>query len=169
MPDYTVSIVEAESNTISVEEEASANVTIQDILNSVTVSETDANSVTVVASTFVNSAGSSSSLYYSTGAPSDSLGSEGDFYIDTASGKLWGPRNEASWASDPLPLIPKRYTHTQSSASSSWTISHTLEGFPSVTVVDSAGTVVVGTVSYDSASSVTVSFESAFAGKAYLT
>jgi hypothetical protein len=169
MSDYTVSIVEAESNTISVEEEASANVTIQDILNSVTVSETDGNSVTVVASTFINSAGSSSNLYYSTGNPSDSLGSEGDFYIDTSIGKLWGPKNELTWASEPLPLIPKRHTHTQSSASSSWTITHSLDGFPSVTVVDSAGTVVVGEVSYNSTSSLTVAFQSAFAGKAYLT
>ena len=48
-------------------------------------------------------------------------------------------------------------------------ISHTLDGFPSVTVVDSAGTVVIGEVSYNSTSSVTVSFESAFSGKAYLT
>ena len=169
MSDYTVSIVEAESNTISVEEQASANVTIQDILNSVTVSETDANSITVVASTFVNSEGSASSLYYSTGDPSDALGSEGDFYIDTSIGKLWGPRGESSWASDPLPLVPKRHTHTQSVASSSWTISHALDGYPSVTVVDSAGTVVVGKVSYNSTSSVTVDFQGSFTGLAYLT
>ena len=148
---------------------ADYTVTAQDIINSVTVSETAANNVTVVASTFVNDDGASSNLYYAASDPSDSLGGSGDFYINTASGKLWGPKGESSWGSDPLPLIPKRFTHTQSSASSSWNITHTLDGFPSITVVDSAGTVVVGTVSYNSTSSVTISFESAFAGNAYLT
>lgn len=144
-------------------------VTVEDIVNAVSVSETTANSVTVVASTFVNDAGASSNLFYAASNPSDSLGGVGDFYINTSSGELWGPKGESAWESDPLPLIPKRFTYNQSSASSSWDITHTLDGFPSVTVVDSAGTVVVGTVSYNSTSSVTVSFESAFAGKAYLT
>jgi len=144
-------------------------VTVEDIVNAVSVSETTANSVTVVASTFINDAGASSNLFYAASSPSDALGSAGDFYINTSSGELWGPKGESSWGSDPLPLIPKRFTYNQASASSSWNISHTLNGFPSVTVVDSAGTVVVGTVSYNSTSSVTVSFESAFAGKAYLT
>ena len=148
---------------------ADYTVTVEDIINAVSISETDANSVTVVASTFVNDAGAASNLFYAASDPSDALGSSGDFYINTSSGELWGPKGELSWDSDPLPLIPKRFTHNQSSASSSWSITHTLDGFPSVTVVDSAGTVVVGTVSYNSTSSVTVSFESAFAGKAYLT
>ncbi len=159
MPDYTVTVEETVGNTV----------TAQDIVNSITISETDANSVTVVASTFVNDAGASSNLFYAASTPSNALGSEGDFYIDTSSGNLWGPKGASSWGSDPLPLIPKRFTFTQAAASSSWDIAHTLDGFPSVTVVDSAGTVVVGTVSYNSTSSVTVSFESAFAGKAYLT
>ena len=154
--------------TVNVTETTNA-VTAQDIINSVTVSETTSNTVSVVAATVVNDAGASSNLLYSTGVPSNSLGSEGDFYIDTSAGKLWGPKGGSSWASDPMSLIPKRFTHTQSTTSSSWTISHTLDGFPSVTVVDSAGTVVVGEVSYNSTSSVTVSFESAFSGKAYLT
>jgi len=159
MADYTVTVEETAGNTV----------TAQDIVNSITISETDSNSVTVVASTFVNDAGASSSLFYASSTPSDDLGSEGDFYIDTSSGKLWGPKGESSWAAESLPLIPKRYTHTQSVASSSWTISHTLDGYPSVTVVDSAGTVVVGKVSYNSTSSVTVDFQGSFTGLAYLT
>ena len=159
MSDYTVNVTETAGN----------SVTAQDIINSVTVSESAANTVSVVAATFVNDAGASSNLLYSTGDPSDSLGSAGDFYIDTSAGKLWGPKGNTSWDSDPLPLIPKRFVHTQATTASSWTISHTLDGFPSVTVVDSAGTVVIGEVSYNSTSSVTVSFESAFSGKAYLT
>lgn len=148
---------------------ADYTVTVEDIVNAVSISETTANSVTVVASTFVNDAGASSNLFYAASSPSDGIGDQGDFYIDTSSGDLWGPKGESTWGSDPLPLIPKRFTFNQASAASSWDITHTLDGFPSVTVVDSAGTVVVGTVSYNSTSSVTVSFESAFAGKAYLT
>ena len=155
--------------TVTVEDTAGNIVTAQDIVNAITISETDANSVTVVASTFVNDAGASSNLFYAAAAPSDARGQEGDFYINTSSGELWGPKGAATWGSNPLPLIPKRFTFTQASASSSWVITHTLDGFPSVTVVDSAGTVVVGTVSYNSTGSVTISFESAFAGKAYLT
>ena len=60
------------------------------------------------------------------------------------------------------------YTHTQTSASAIWTITHSLNCFPSVTVVDSAGSVVVGDVEYISANVVRVTFIAAFAGKAYL-
>lgn len=158
MADYTVSIEEA-TNTVSV----------TDVINSVSVSETDGNSVTVVAATFVNDAGSSSNLFYSNGAPTDAIGSQGDFYVDVSNGKLYGPKGASSWSADALALIPKRFTHNQSSASDTWIITHTLDGFPSVTVVDSAGTVVIGEVKYDSTSQVTISFEAAFAGKAHLT
>jgi hypothetical protein len=60
------------------------------------------------------------------------------------------------------------YVHVQAQASSSWVIVHGLSTFPSVTVVDSAGTVVVGNVRYDSEDQVTVLFSAAFGGKAYL-
>ena len=156
-------------NTVTVEEIITNNVTAQDIINSVSVSQTDGNSVTVVAATFVNDEGASSNLLYSTGVPSNAIGSEGDFYIDTQVGNLYGPKGVLSWPSDPLALIPKRNVYIQEAASASWTINHTLGGYPSVTVVDSAGTVVIGEVTYNSTSSITVAFRSAFSGKAYLT
>jgi hypothetical protein len=40
--------------------------------------------------------------------------------------------------------------------------------FPSVEVVDSAGTLVIGDISYIDNNSLTVSFVAAFGGKAYL-
>lgn len=155
--------------TVTVEERSGNSVTAEDIINAITISETDPNSITVVASTFVNDAGATSNLYYSSTNLDDSVGSVGDFYINTSSGELWGPKGVTSWSAEPLPLIPKRFVFTQAAASASWIIPHTLKGFPSVTVVDSAGTVVVGTVVYNSTSSITVTFEAAFAGKAYLT
>jgi hypothetical protein len=63
----------------------------------------------------------------------------------------------------------RRYIHAQGTASTTWTITHTLGGKPSVTIVDSADTVVVGEVTYNSNSEVEVNFTSAFSGFAYLT
>ena len=41
------------------------------------------------------------------------------------------------------------YTHNQSSTSDTWVITHNLHRFPLVTVVDSADTIVQGTVVYN--------------------
>tara|TARA_R110002153_G_scaffold77747_2_gene199427 strand:+ start:42 stop:296 length:255 start_codon:yes stop_codon:yes gene_type:complete len=65
------------------------------------------------------------------------------------------------------------YTHNQTSTSDTWVITHNLHRFPSVTVVDSADTIVQGTVVYDSNKQLTITFFSgggalAFQGKAYL-
>lgn len=63
----------------------------------------------------------------------------------------------------------RRHVHTQEIASAEWVISHTLGGHPSVTIVDSADTYVIGEVKYDSNTQVTVSFTVPFSGYAYLT
>lgn len=63
----------------------------------------------------------------------------------------------------------RRHIHTQGTAATTWTINHTLGGYPSVMVVDSASTVVVGEVLYVSTSQVQVSFTAPFSGFAYLT
>jgi hypothetical protein len=65
------------------------------------------------------------------------------------------------------------YTHNQSSTSDTWVITHNLHRFPSVTVVDSADTIVQGTVVYNSNKQLTITFFEgssalAFQGKAYL-
>jgi hypothetical protein len=60
------------------------------------------------------------------------------------------------------------YIFTQSSAAATWVISHNLDKFPSVTVVDSAGTVVVGNVQYNDNNQLTLTFNGGFSGKAYL-
>ena len=65
------------------------------------------------------------------------------------------------------------YTHNQSTTSNTWTITHNLNRFPSVTVVDSTNTIVIGTVVYNSANQLTITFFEgssalAFQGKAYL-
>ena len=61
------------------------------------------------------------------------------------------------------------YEHMQGSASSSWAITHNLGFKPNVTVIDSAGNIVEGEIAYTNSNSLTVSFQSAFSGNAYLS
>lgn len=60
------------------------------------------------------------------------------------------------------------YTHTQAVPASSWVIIHSLNKFPSVNIVDSAGSNVIGDIAYTNANSVTVTFNGSFSGIAYL-
>ena len=61
------------------------------------------------------------------------------------------------------------HVHDQATPTAMWTITHNLNGFPNVTAVDSAGTVVEGDVTWTSPNQLTVAFSSAFSGKAYLS
>jgi len=65
--------------------------------------------------------------------------------------------------------VAARHIHTQGTAGTTWTITHALGGYPSVSVVDSSKTVVFGEVNYASTSQVVVNFTTAFSGFAYLT
>lgn len=62
----------------------------------------------------------------------------------------------------------KNYVYVQSSASNIWNINHNLDKFPSVTVVDTAGTVVIGETIYKNSSTIVVKFSAPFSGKAFL-
>lgn len=62
----------------------------------------------------------------------------------------------------------KFFSFTQMTPAAVWNITHTLNKYPAVTVVDSGGSRVVGDVTYIDSANVTVTFNSAFAGKAYL-
>lgn len=68
-----------------------------------------------------------------------------------------------------VPSTIRRYTHTQAVPATTWAIVHDLTGKPSVTIVDTSDTHVVGDVTYNSTTSITVAFTAAFAGYAYLT
>ena len=61
------------------------------------------------------------------------------------------------------------YMHTQGVSSDTWVIAHNLGFHPNVTVQDSAGNIVEGEIAYTNTNSLTVSFASAFSGKAYLS
>lgn len=76
-----------------------------------------------------------------------------------------GERTTSSTGGD---VKDSNYIHVQSTASSDWSITHNLGKYPSITVVDSAGTIVYGTCEYINVNSVEVHFNGAFSGKAYL-
>lgn len=60
-------------------------------------------------------------------------------------------------------------TFTQNAVSSTWSITHNMGFNPNVTTVDSAGTAIEGTVTYNSSNALTVTFGIATSGKAYLS
>ena len=60
------------------------------------------------------------------------------------------------------------FTYVQGVASTTWNIQHNLGKFPSITVIDTANTVVTGEYTYDDINNVTLTFSAGFAGKAYL-
>jgi len=62
----------------------------------------------------------------------------------------------------------KHEVKTQVSNSQVWDFTHTLNKFPSVTVVDSGNNIIYGDVEYISTSRLTITFTSAQSGKAYL-
>lgn len=60
------------------------------------------------------------------------------------------------------------YIHTQATPALVWTITHNLNKYPAVTVVDSGNSEVIGEIQYTNTNTLTVTFSSAFSGKAYL-
>lgn len=67
-----------------------------------------------------------------------------------------------------LNLGDSTYIHQQTVANATWVITHNLDKYPSVTVVDSAGSVVIGDVQYVSRNQIILTFRGAFSGTAYL-
>jgi hypothetical protein len=61
----------------------------------------------------------------------------------------------------------KTYTHSQSLPATVWTVTHNLNKHPAVSVTDSAGNEVFGTVEYLTDDTLTVSFSVPFGGFAY--
>ena len=93
-------------------------------------------------------------LYDSSATPSP--GTSGQQLLSTATGVAW---------------TDQTYTHNQSSsggAATSWTVTHNLNKYPSVTVIDTANSVIIGQIEYNSVNQLTITFKSATNGKAYL-
>jgi len=60
------------------------------------------------------------------------------------------------------------FIFNQGVPASTWSVQHNLGKFPSITVIDTANTVVTGEYTYVDTNNVTLKFSAGFAGKAYL-
>jgi hypothetical protein len=74
-------------------------------------------------------------------------------------------KNNGSTLSDTLKF---KHIHNQTVSSAEWTIEHNLNCYPSVTIVDSANTEVIGEVEYINTNSLKAKFSASFSGIAYL-
>jgi len=126
-----------------------------------------------IASTGVQGAAGASLISGAVNPPPPELGIIGDYYFFTQEPYyIYGPKTESGWPAVPFfqaTGLTRRNVYIQGAASSTWTITHDLGGYPSVTVVNSTGTVVVGTVTYNSTSEIQIEFTAPFSGTAYLT
>jgi microcystin-dependent protein len=83
-----------------------------------------------------------------------------------AGGALVGPTGPQGPQGIPGPVVT--YVHTQTPLAALWTVTHNLNRYPSVTVVDSGGSELLADLDYVSANEVTLGFGAATSGKAYL-
>jgi hypothetical protein len=112
-----------------------------------------------------------SSILNGSGEPSLYLGELNDFYLNTDTYELYGPKSASGWGT-PVELALKEdlgYVHTQSIPSAVWNVSHNLGFVPNVTVVNSFGEVVEGSYTYTSNTAVELTFDGSFSGKAYFS
>jgi hypothetical protein len=105
------------------------------------------------------------------GPPDVSTGIDDDFYIDTLGKAIYGPKESGAWPELPLSTfaVTNRFIFIQSTPADEWVINHSLGGRPSISIVDSAATLVIGEVVYVSDTQVIVRFTAPFSGFAYLT
>lgn len=79
-----------------------------------------------------------------------------------------GPQGPQGETGPPGPSGGETYIHTQGMSSDTWLINHNLSRWPSVEVVDSAGSLVIGSVRYIDINTIEVSFLYPFSGRAFL-
>lgn len=70
------------------------------------------------------------------------------------------------WVNQTQP--PETFVFVQSAPASTWNITHTLNKYPSVSIVDSANNEVDGDINYVDQNNITLNFASSFSGKAFL-
>lgn len=112
-----------------------------------------------------------SSVLSGSGEPNISFGELGDFYINTDTQEMYGPKSISGWGT-PVDLVTNQelgYVHTQSIPASVWNITHNLGFMPNITVVNSSEEVVEGSYEYLNSTTVKLTFNGAFSGKAYLS
>lgn len=79
-----------------------------------------------------------------------------------------GNGGNATFVDNVLNIPREHYVHDQQTASASWTVTHNMNKFPAVSIVDTANDEVIGQVTYNTLNQLTITFTAAFSGKAYL-
>jgi len=114
-----------------------------------------------------------------TGAPSNNLGLEGDFYYDSILSKFYGPKpSDVTWQD------AKVITLTANTLAYSWelaqlvgpvsgiyslAIEHNLGYHPNVTIKSSAGDILETGIDYNNINKITLTMAQPFSGTAYLS
>lgn len=70
-------------------------------------------------------------------------------------------------AAPPGSSVDLNFVFDQPTPAAIWAVSHNLGKYPAVSIVDSAGTVVYGNITYVNLNQVQIDFTAAFSGKAY--
>jgi hypothetical protein len=110
------------------------------------------------------------SVYEGATNPSNSLGLDGDIYIQSASNAIY-TKSSGVWQT-PEVLVAKSnwsYSYEQQSNQFVWNINHNLGYNPSVDIIDNGGNSIEGDISYTDTNSLTITFTSLVSGFAYLT
>jgi hypothetical protein len=92
--------------------------------------------------------------------------------IETDTNRMKIGDGVTNWNDLPYPAT-SNHTHltfifNQDTPSNVWNINHGQNKFPSVTIVDSSGRVVIGQITYVDLNNVQLDFNEGFSGKAYL-
>lgn len=64
--------------------------------------------------------------------------------------------------------VDSHHTHDQNTSSATWTVAHNLGKKPSVTIVDSADSILHGQIQYTDLNNLTITLSAPTSGKAYL-
>lgn len=109
------------------------------------------------------------------GVPSNSIGNNGDTYLDLNTSLLY-TKESGAWA-HPVQSVARSaisYVHTQNTPSNHWIVQHNLGFRPSVSVMDFSGVNVECVIGHDSENQVSLYFYQndvpiQFSGHAYLS
>lgn len=92
---------------------------------------------------------------------------EGQMAFERDSGRYLG-FTSTGWDEVGPPSVGRSVTFPQMTPTATWVIEHNLGGYPSITITDSAGDVVVGQVRYPDNNTAVVNFAAPFSGTAFL-
>jgi hypothetical protein len=110
------------------------------------------------------------SIYAGSTNPSNTLGLNGDIYVQSSSNAIY-TKTSGVWQAPEILIARSNwsYTHEQQSNQLVWNITHNLGYNPSVDIIDNGGNSIEGDISYTNTNTLTITFTSLVSGFAYLT